>query len=77
MDGFLCRIATKHLGMTVEGYQQKTKGISLEEIQEMLSERAKTLEKGIPDIKNIILSIRNDQSMAERCHDAWLPPMVI
>ena len=76
MNGFLRKIATKQLGMPLEEYERQTYGLSLEEIEEMLSERAKTADKEVPYIKPIMQSIINDQAMAAKCHKEWLPPLV-
>ena len=76
MVGFLRKIATKQLGLPLEDYENQTKGLSLAEIEEYLSRRAEEVGKGIPDIKKIMDSIINDQAMAARCHNAWLPPAV-
>ena len=76
MNGFLRKIATKQLGMPLEEYECKSYGLSVEEIEELLSERAKIDNKEVPDIKLIMQSIINDQAMAAKCHKEWLPPLV-
>lgn len=76
MEGFLRKIATKQLGMSLDEYQRKTKGCLVEEIEKILIETAEKVGKEIPDIQKILTSIKYDQAMAQTCHSEWLPPMV-
>ena len=76
MNGFLRRIATKHLGIPLEEYEDQTRGLSIEGTEEFLAIQANAKKQSIPDIKKIMESILNDQAMASRCHKEWLPPSV-
>ena len=73
MNSFLRKIATKFIGIPLEEYEQLTSGVTLLEAEELLSQKANEVGKGIPDIKKILESVTTDQAMAVRCHDGWLP----
>eukprot|EP00794_Sanderia_malayensis_P013962 gene13962-15419_t len=74
MKSFLRRIATNELRIAIEEYKEMAAVKSVEEIADVLIEKAKELSVQIPDVYKILESTVADQAMASRCHNAWIPP---
>ena len=76
MKNFFARIATMQLKMRLQEFLDIAEKSTFKELEEVLTDRAKSMSVAIPDIQKILESTSIDQEMSSRCHDAWLPPAV-
>ncbi len=76
MRDFLCRIATTQLNMTRDEFDEMADSMVIDDVAQILNERAERLELNIPDMQRILQSTFDDQKMATKYHMEWIPPMV-
>lgn len=72
----MAKIATTQLNMSLNEYNEFSRDKNNDELAEILSERAATLETEIPDTRKLVQAVMFDHEMVKKCVDKWYPPVV-